>query len=99
MSKSVSFNIIIQILEIFLTIFSIIIPLLICVAYLTLIERKILACIQRRFGPDQVGYIGLLQPISDASKLIFKETILPIISDKVLFIGAPILSFILSFII
>lgn len=92
-------NVIIQILEIFLSIFSIIIPLLICVAYLTLIERKILACIQRRFGPDQVGYIGLLQPISDASKLIFKETILPIISDKILFISAPILSFILSFII
>lgn len=72
------------------------IPLLISVAYLTLLERKILGAIQRRFGPDQVGFMGLLQPISDAAKLIFKETVLPVYSNKFLYILAPILSFMLA---
>ena len=91
-------NFILQFFELIITILGTIVPLLISVAYLTLVERKILASIQRRLGPDQVGLLGLLQPIADASKLIFKETIIPIVSDKFLFIIAPILSFLLSFI-
>jgi NADH-quinone oxidoreductase subunit H len=89
-------SIFIQILEILFSILGTVVPLLIAVAYMTLVERKILGSVQRRLGPDQVGVMGLLQPISDAAKLIFKETVLPSVSDKFLFIVAPILSFLLS---
>lgn len=85
-----------QLCEIFFAILVTIVPVLIAVAYLTLLERKILASLQRRYGPDQVGFSGLLQPIADAAKLIFKETILPSTSNKMLFIFAPIFSFTLS---
>jgi len=69
-------------------------PLLIAVAFLTLLERKALASMQRRLGPTSVGPIGLLQPIADAAKLIFKETVIPFSANPVLFIIAP-LSFLL----
>jgi len=71
-------------------------PLIIAVAYFTLVERKIMAGIQRRRGPDVVGAWGLIQPFSDAAKLILKETILPSTANTVLFVIAPILSFMLS---
>jgi len=71
-------------------------PLIIAVAYFTLVERKIMAGIQRRRGPDVVGAWGLIQPFADAAKLILKETILPSTANKVLFVIAPILSFMLS---
>ena len=87
----------IQFVQIFVEIISTLVPVLVGVAYLTLLERKVLASIQRRFGPDQVGFLGLLQPISDAAKLIFKETILPSKSNKFLFVFAPVFSFVLSF--
>jgi NADH-quinone oxidoreductase subunit H len=77
-------------------IFSLFIPLLISVAFLTLVERKILGSVQRRVGPDQVGFLGLLQPIADAAKLIFKETVVPNSSHYFLYFLAPILSFTLS---
>ena len=67
---------------------SLIIPLLISVAYFTLIERQILAAIQRRQGPNTVGFYGLLQPLSDGLKLLLKETILPKSSNMVIFIYA-----------
>ena len=73
-----------------------ILPLLISVAYFTLAERKILASIQRRRGPNVVGVFGLLQPLADGLKLFVKETVLPSNADIVLFILAPILSFFLS---
>jgi NADH-quinone oxidoreductase subunit H len=73
-----------------------VIPLLIAVAYFTLVERKILASIQRRRGPNVVGTFGLLQPLADGLKLFTKETILPSNADIVLFIFAPILTFFLS---
>ena len=71
-------------------------PLIIAVAYFTLVERKIMADIQRRRGPDVVGAWGLIQPFADAAKLILKETILPSTANTVLFVIAPILSFMLS---
>jgi NADH-quinone oxidoreductase subunit H len=55
----------------------VLVPLLLCVAYLTYAERRIIAAMQLRKGPNVVGPFGLLQPIADAVKLFFKETILP----------------------
>jgi NADH-quinone oxidoreductase subunit H len=80
----------------FLKILILIVPILIAVAYFTLAERKILASIQRRKGPNVVGTFGLLQPLADGLKLFVKETILPSNADVVLFILAPILTFFLS---
>jgi NADH-quinone oxidoreductase subunit H len=83
-------------LTIVLKILSIVIPLLISVAYFTIAERKIMGAIQRRRGPNIIGYIGLLQPFADGLKLFTKETTLPTSTDTILFLCAPALSFILS---
>merc|ERR1712038_1791861 len=77
---------------------TIVIPLLISVAYFTLAERKIMGSIQRRRGPNVIGYLGLLQPLADGLKLFVKETILPSNSNIYIFILAPLLTFILSLI-
>src|SRR6266566_2587241 len=74
---------------------SIILPVLLAVALMTIIERKQLAAHQRRVGPNTVGYYGILQPIADALKLILKETVIPSQSNKVLFLLAPVLIIIL----
>ena len=74
------------------------IPLLISIAYFTLAERKILASIQRRKGPNVVGIYGLLQPLADGLKLFVKETVLPSNADIILFVLAPILTFFFKFI-
>ena len=74
----------------------ILVPVLISVAYLTLVERKILAAMQKRVGPNVVGFLGLLQPFADAAKLVFKETILPGLSNRGIFIFASLFTFILS---
>jgi NADH-quinone oxidoreductase subunit H len=73
-----------------------ILPLLIAVAYFTLIERQVLAAIQRRQGPSLVGFYGLLQPLMDAVKLLLKESILPRSSNLIIFIFAPIFTFTLA---
>ena len=75
---------------------SVILPMLIAVAFMTVIERKQLAGHQRRVGPNTVGYYGILQPFSDALKLILKETIIPSHSNKVLFYLAPISTLVFS---
>ena len=76
----------------------ILVPLLLSVAYLTYAERKVIAAMQLRKGPNVVGYFGLMQPIADAVKLLFKETILPAGANRVVFVAAPMLTFILSLI-
>jgi len=87
-----------KLFEIVVKILSLVVPLLLCVAYLTYAERKIIASMQLRVGPNVVGPLGLLQPIADAVKLIFKETIIPERSNKFLFILAPVITFILAMI-
>ena len=73
-----------------------IVPLILAIAYLTLAERKVIAAMQLRRGPNRVGFFGLLQPIADGIKLLHKETIIPEASNPFLFILAPVLTFSLS---
>jgi NADH:ubiquinone oxidoreductase subunit H len=82
----------ISILEIII----IIIPILGSIAYLTLAERKVMGYMQRRIGPNRVGIYGILQPIADGIKLILKETINPSVSNKIIFLFAPFISFVLA---
>ncbi len=70
----------------------IVVPLMVCVAYLTYAERKVIGFMQVRIGPNRVGYQGLLQPIADALKLLFKEIIIPTGANKSLFLLGPILA-------
>ena len=76
----------ITIICIILKILSIVIPLLISVAYFTIAERKLMGSIQRRKGPNVIGFLGLLQPLADGLKLFVKETILPSDSNLYIFI-------------
>jgi len=74
----------------------IIVPILLSVAYVTIAERKTMGSMQRRVGPNHVGYYGLLQPFADALKLLVKETIVPNNANKILFFGGPIMTLIFA---
>ena len=89
---------ILTIVILILKILAIIIPLLIAVAFFTVAERKIMGIIQRRRGPNVIGYLGLLQALADGLKLFVKETTLPSNSNIVIFLIAPVLCFLLSLI-
>ena len=79
-----------------LQVFAVVVPMLLAVAYVTIVERKVLGSLQRRVGPNSVGVLGLLQPFSDALKLILKETIIPSQANKVIFILAPVSTLVFS---
>ena len=85
-------NIIINLIDVLL----VLLPILLAVAFMTIIERKQLAAHQRREGPNTVGYYGVLQPYADALKLILKETVIPSQSNKVIFYLAPVSSLVFS---
>ena len=74
----------------------IILPIMGAVAYLTFAERKVIAAMQLRKGPNVVGPFGLLQPVADGLKLLVKETVVPSGANRVVFILAPMLTFILA---
>ncbi len=76
----------------------IVVPLLGGVAYLTYAERKVIAAMQLRKGPNVVGPFGLLQPVADGIKLMFKETVIPSRANRGVFIAAPVVTFTLSLI-
>lgn len=79
--------------------YSIIIPTLLSVAYITLLERKILASRQFRFGPNKVSWVGILQPIADALKLFSKQVSSPFSGNLFIYVISPILSMLLMLII
>lgn len=87
-----SLNILIGVIYTLIKIIVIIVPLMLGVAYLTFIERKVIAYMHDRIGPNRVGPYGLLQPIADAIKLLLKELIIPTKSNKYLYIMAPVLA-------
>jgi NADH:ubiquinone oxidoreductase subunit H len=80
-------------IETILSFLAMIIPVLLAVAFFTLFERQILAALQRRQGPNIVGFFGILQPITDGLKLLLKESIIPKSSNGMIFIFSPIFTF------
>jgi NADH:ubiquinone oxidoreductase subunit H len=83
----------------FIKVIIIFVVLALGVGFFTLIERKVLSCIQLRKGPNKVGILGLPQPLADAAKLFTKERIFVRFSNKPTFIGAPLIAVIIIFIL
>src|SRR4029077_8127604 len=82
-----------QAIVILLECLAVTVPLLVAVAYMTYVDRKVWASIQLRRGPNVVGPFGLLQPFADGLKLVLKETIVPSSASAVLFLIAPMITF------
>src|SRR5436190_17927211 len=74
----------------------VIVPVLLAVAYVTVAERKTMSSMQRRLGPNSVGYYGLLQAFADALKLLLKEYVSPTQANLILFFLGPIITLIFS---
>lgn len=74
----------------------VIVPILLSVAIFTLFERKVIGYIQRRKGPNLVGFLGILQPMADGLKLMIKEPVIPLNSNRLMYISAPIITLLLS---
>src|SRR6201985_4036838 len=87
-----NFPILISILEVII----VLLPALLAVAYITVAERKTMASMQRRLGPNAVGYYGLLQAFADALKLILKEYISPTQANIILFFIGPVITLVFS---
>src|SRR5277367_4259230 len=83
---------------IFFKFLCIFLPVLLVVAFFTLLERKVLASFQRRRGPNVIGLFGFFQAFADAFKMLGKETIIPDLSSIGIFLSAPIITFFVSFI-
>ena len=74
----------------------VIVPALLSVAYVTVAERKTMASMQRRLGPNAVGYYGLLQAFADALKLLLKEYVAPTQANIILFFLGPVITLIFA---
>jgi len=95
--KVIILNILIYIISIdLLKSLPVILPILLAVAFFTVFERKVLAAMQRRRGPNVIGIYGLLQAIADAVKLLSKETLIPVFSNLYIFLISPIFTFFIS---
>jgi NADH-ubiquinone oxidoreductase chain 1 len=79
-----------------LSVLAVLVPILLAVAFMTIIERKVLAAMQRRVGPNAVGVYGVLQPFADALKLVVKETVVPGASNTVIFYLAPVITLVFA---
>jgi NADH-quinone oxidoreductase subunit H len=83
-------------IEVLISFLVLVVPILVGIAYLTLAERKVMGSMQQRFGPNTVGFFGLLQPLADGLKLLLKEAVIPTNANTFSFIFAPILTFFIS---
>jgi len=80
-------------LEIIFSYLALVVPLLLAVAFFTLYERHVLAALQRRQGPNTIGYYGIFQALADGLKLFIKESIFPKSSNTFIFIVSPLFTF------